>query len=235
MRRSLRLLGRSTCVFVFLFGLRSAAQTAAFEGSLIADIQFPNGQPLDPADLARALPLKKGQPLRSIDVAYAIDGLFATGRFDDIIVEAEPRARRDRTLCHPERPVSGWRHGGRQGDGFAQSGPGRIAPLAFTGRSFSGRRCHFEAVDRIHRLLQANGFYEAEITPTVDPGNDAQQIFLTFHIQEGKRAKYDTPTITGATKLPDATIIRATGWRLPSSTGGGTSPARTPATACRAF
>ena len=54
-----------------------------------------------------------------------------------------------------------------------------------------------------------------EITPMVERGNDAQQIFLTFQIHEGKRAKYDTPTITGATKLPDATIIRATGWRLP--------------------
>ncbi len=66
------------------------AQTSAFEGKPIVDIQFTNGQPLDPADVTRAMPLRKGQPLHSIDVAYAIDGLFATGRFDDIVVEAEP-------------------------------------------------------------------------------------------------------------------------------------------------
>ncbi len=67
----------------------------------------------------------------------------------------------------------------------------------------------------IHRLLQANGFYEAQVTPAVEQGDDAQQVFLTFQIHEGKRAKYDTPRITGVTKLPDATILRATGWRLP--------------------
>src|ERR1700722_8640090 len=68
------------------------AQNLDFEGQTIADIQFPNGQPLDPADLARAQPLRKGRPLHAIDVAYAIDGLYATGRFEDIVVEAEPSA-----------------------------------------------------------------------------------------------------------------------------------------------
>jgi len=40
--------------------------------------------------LAKAAPLRKGEPLRADDVAAAIDGLFATGRFADIVAEAEP-------------------------------------------------------------------------------------------------------------------------------------------------
>ena len=144
MRRTLRLLGRSTCALRFPvrdFGRRRRRRRSK-EGRIV-DIQFPNGQPLDPADLARVLPLKKGQALRSADVAHAIDALFATGRFDDIVVEAEPAGHgRDRPLCHPECPVSGWNHGGRKGDGFAQSGPGGQRHSAFTGRSFPGRRCH---------------------------------------------------------------------------------------------
>ncbi len=66
------------------------AQTSAFEGKLITDVQFPNGQPLDPADLERVQPLKKGLALHAEDVAHSIDRLFATGRFEDIAVEAEP-------------------------------------------------------------------------------------------------------------------------------------------------
>ena len=63
----------------------AAAQVSQFEGRPIVDIAFSPEQPLDPADLAKAQPLKKGEPLRAEDVARAIDGLFATGRFEDIV------------------------------------------------------------------------------------------------------------------------------------------------------
>ncbi len=53
-------------------------------------MQLSSPQPLDPADLARAQPMKPGEPLRATDVSHAIDGLFATGRFEDIAVEVEP-------------------------------------------------------------------------------------------------------------------------------------------------
>ena len=60
-----RWLARGACAAVFLPAL-AMAQTSAFEGKPIADIQFPNGQPLDPADLARVQPLKKGQALHVV-------------------------------------------------------------------------------------------------------------------------------------------------------------------------
>ena len=81
-----------------------------------------------------------------------------------------------------------------------------------------------QAVDHIHRLLQANGFYEAQVTPTVERGDDAEQVFLTFRVHEGKRARYDTPAITGVTKLPDATLSARPVGAFRSSTGGNTSP-----------
>ncbi len=210
-----RWLAIGVCVGAFLSGLLVLAQISAFEGKPIVDIQFPNGQPLDPADLARALPLRKGQPLHSIDVAYAIDGLFATGRFEDIAVEAEPSEGGViiRIVTQNARFL-----GGITVDGKVLESPNR-AQIDNAAQLSLGAPFHdddvTEAVDRMHRLLQANGFYEAQVTPTVEKGEDAQQVFLDFRIREGKRAKYDTPTITGATKLPDATIIRATGWRFP--------------------
>jgi len=191
------------------------AQTSAFEGRTIADVQFPNGQPLDPTDLAHVQPLKKGQPLRAADVALAIDGLFSTGRFEDIVVEAEPSAEGAivRFVTKNARFL-----GGITVEGKVLDSPNRAQVDSATqlslGAPFQDDDV-IQAVDRIHRLLQANGFYEARITPTVSRANDAQQIFLTFRIHEGQRAKYEMPTITGVTKLPDATILRATGWRLP--------------------
>jgi outer membrane protein insertion porin family len=194
---------------------RAMAQAPAFEGRSIADIQFPNGQPLDPADLARVQPLKKGQPLHSADVAHAIDGLFATGRFEDIVVEAEPSAEGVivRFVTQNARFLGGITVEGKVVDSPNRAQVDGAAQLSL-GAPFHDNDVT-QAVDRIHRLLQANGFYEAQVTPTVERGDDAQQIFLNFRVHEGKRAKYDTPTITGETKLPDATIVRATGWRFP--------------------
>ena len=69
------------------------AQTAKYEGQPIADIQFvPPEQPLTAAELASAIPLKKGAPLRLADVHAAIERLYTTGAFEDIQVDAEPAA-----------------------------------------------------------------------------------------------------------------------------------------------
>src|SRR5580698_2168159 len=57
---------RMGCVLAILalFGnFKSAAQVAQFEGKRIADIQYLPAQILDPADLASAQPLKKGDVL----------------------------------------------------------------------------------------------------------------------------------------------------------------------------
>ena len=218
MRRSLRLAARTcvlACFFVFLPTFPATAQTRAFEGRPIVDVQFPNGQPLDPADLARVQEVKIGQPLRSADVAHTIDGLFATGRFDDIVAEAEPSGQGVIV-----RFVTQNAHflGGITVEGKVVESPNRAqvdsAAQLSLGATFQDGDVT-QAVDRIQRLLQTNGFYEATVTPMMESGDDAQQIFLTFKVHEGKRARYDTPTITGMTKLPDATILRATGWRLP--------------------
>src|SRR6266436_10044253 len=80
---------QSLCLLA-LFAVCAAAQVSQFEGKPISDIQFTPAQTLDSADLARVFPLKKGEPLRAETVARAIDGLFSTGRFDDIVVEVEP-------------------------------------------------------------------------------------------------------------------------------------------------
>ncbi len=64
-------------------------QSAAFEGKTFAAIEFTPAQPLDSADLAKAVPFKKGDSLRAAEISRSIDALFATGRFEDIVAEAE--------------------------------------------------------------------------------------------------------------------------------------------------
>jgi len=49
----------------------------------------------------------------------------------------------------------------------------------------------------------------------VERNEHAQQVFITLTLDEGKRAKYAMPVLHGDSKLSDATILRATGWRIP--------------------
>ena len=71
----------------------ASSDTRSYEGRPIVDIQFsPPEQPLASTDLEQAITLKKGVPLRMADIRESMQRLFATGRFEDIQVDAEPAA-----------------------------------------------------------------------------------------------------------------------------------------------
>lgn len=191
------------------------AQVSQFEGRPVTDIQYLPSQPLAPQDLARAQPLKKGMPLRAEDVARAIDGLFATGRFEDIVVAAESSGSGVAVQFHLQLTHF---TGGVTVSGSNPNPPNRAQIEASTPLML-GTPFHDSdvtaAVQSITRLLQANGLYEASVTPSVVHDDQAQQVFVTFKIVSGKRAKYAMPVIQGDAKLSDNTILRATGWRIP--------------------
>src|ERR1039458_5436110 len=87
---------RSIAAEVFVSSSVSPAKARRIE-SLGARIRTAGADPLTAelaarhaAELANAIPLKKGEPLRLADVHAAIERLYATGAFDDIQVDADP-------------------------------------------------------------------------------------------------------------------------------------------------
>src|ERR1019366_2987201 len=67
------------------------AQYQKYEGQPVANLRFePAEQPLGGAELFEMLPLKRGEPLRMAVVRASLERLFATGRYRDIQVDAEP-------------------------------------------------------------------------------------------------------------------------------------------------
>src|ERR1700736_3697579 len=86
--------GFSLWCFVLLCasGVSAYSQDAQSEGKPIVAIEYePATQPLTARDLANAQPLKVGQPLGKENISAAIDRLFATGRYEDIKVDVQPR------------------------------------------------------------------------------------------------------------------------------------------------
>jgi outer membrane protein assembly complex protein YaeT len=191
------------------------AQVGNLAGRSIRSVTYVPEAVLQAEDLTRVEVLKPGNTLRAEDVAEAIDRLFATGLFEDIAVEAEASgdgaAIRIRT--EPTRFISGFRIAG------SISQPPNRGEVTSSSQLQLGARFRQEDVDaavkRINGLFDENGLYEAEVRAEVESVPSAEQVFVTFHVKKGKRAKYEAPIVHGETELSEGAILRATGWRIP--------------------
>jgi outer membrane protein insertion porin family len=191
----------------------SSSQVAALEGRRVSRVEFVGEQPLDEKDLAAAQPIQPGDPFSRDNVSTAIDSLFATGRFTDIQVEAEPAA--DGIVLRFVTKAQ-WFVGHVGAEGKISSPPNRGHIINATGLDLGEP---FEdalvpdAEGHVRGLLERNGLYEGTVKTEITRDPDAQQINLTFLVKAGKRARYDTPVIQGDAKLSATTIARATGWK----------------------
>jgi outer membrane protein insertion porin family len=205
----------SQYVFFVLFVTTCAAQPAEYLGRPIRGVEFTHPNILHPEDLKRLELLKPGDTLTSDDAAEAIDRLFATGMFEDIAIEAYPTGNgvTVRFVTEPARFLSGYAVGG------SIPQPPNRGEITSTSQLQLGSKFRQDdvtsAVDRIGALFQSNGLYEAKIAPEIKMDSPAQQVFVTFNIKSGKRAKYEQPVIHGESKLSESTILHATGWRVP--------------------
>jgi len=193
----------------------AGAQTAALEGRPITRVTYqPPMRSLDPLDLARLEVFKVGAPFHSADAATAIDRLFATGRFGDIQIHASPDGP---GVAVRIDTVNTWFVGHIAVQGKVSSPPSR-EELSNATRLALGTRFRAEdlatAERNVHNLLERNGLYEHTVEVRTKDNPEIQQRDIAIIITMGHRAKYEAPIISGNTKLPDSTIIRATGWRL---------------------
>ena len=189
------------------------ADDADYEGKPILNISFsPAEQPLEASELHDILPLKINQPLRMADVRAAIDRLFATGRYADIQVEAEPYKE---GVAVTFVTANAWFIGGVRARGRISSPPNgaqleNAADLDL-GQPFTEAGVE-RGVENQKRLLEANGLYRAELDPVLDfeTGRDYQQVNIRFNVSSGTRARFTTPMLTGDLKMDMDRLVRAT-------------------------
>jgi len=187
---------------------------SSFEGKTIVSIRYePSRQPLAEADLKRVAVLAPGAPLRIADVEEAITRLFATGRYADIQVDAESRASGVAIVFRTEAA----RFFGHVQASGQISNPPSAAVIVNTAELPLGAPFDPDllaaAKRNIERLFAANGLYDAQIRLETADEPD-QQVSVRIVVDSGPRARYSMPTIRGEPKLSDATIVRATGWRI---------------------
>ncbi len=190
------------------------SQARQYEGKNIVNIQFdPVQQPLDPGELNDILPLKRGQPLRVADVRTSIERLFATGRYADIQVAAEPY---DSGVVIRFLTKNSWFIGnvdvqGRLSDP-PNSGQLENATQLNLGQPYSDARLQ-QAIDGQRRLLESNGLYRSQLHPVLTYDPAYQQVHIRFDVDSGPRARFTTPVLQGELKTDPAKIFSATKWR----------------------
>ena len=192
------------------------SETDQYEGRRILDIQFsPAEQPVDSSDLAAAVTLKKDAPLRMSEVRESIQKLFATGRYEDIQVDAEPSG--DGVLIRFITRNS-WFVGRVSVDGKV-SDPPNPGQMANATRLDLGQPFREEDVSQaetgVRRLLVVDGYHENQIQPRIDYDARTQQAHIHFVVDSGPRARYHTPVVIGNLKMAAAEIISATRWKRP--------------------
>lgn len=212
-------LRRAVCALVLLliaaaFGYAPLhAQSEKYEGKRIVDIRFdPDEKLLVEDDLQETLePLKKGSPLRLRDVRTSIERLYATGRYDNLSVDARDEGD-GVVLTFQVRAAHFVRNVIVTGVAEPPS-PGQLvnATKLTLGTPYDPAQVR-QAVESLLETLRANGFYRAKITPEV-VRQPFQQVDITFRVETGERAKYTTPVVKGTPNKPIEDIVKATRWK----------------------
>jgi outer membrane protein assembly complex protein YaeT len=194
------------------------AQVRKYEGMQVLTIQFdPKEQPLDPSELHDILPLQLGQPLRLADVRTSIERLFATGRYADIQVDAQPYndGTKDGVIVRFLTKNS-WFIGAVTATGKISNPPrpGQLenASALDLGQPYTDLKMQ-EAAAAQQRLMESNGLFRSQIKPSFEYDNSDQQINIRFDVSSGPRARFTAPVLLGDVKLDPRRILTATKFR----------------------
>ena len=207
-------LGFGVCLL--LVGSASALfSQPSFEGKLISRVTFdPVAQPLAADELDRWQALRPGTVFRAENATATIQGLFDTGRYEDIQVEGETESGGGVAVRIVTRVA--WFVGHVSVSGKVHSPPSRTQLVEAT-RLALGTPFREQDLTRaqrsLSRLLERNGLHEATIRVETTDRADIQQRDIQFIVESGHRAKYEAPVITGEPILSEDTIVKATGWR----------------------
>ncbi|MBL8227046.1 MAG: BamA/TamA family outer membrane protein [Bryobacterales bacterium] len=199
-------------VFWAFLPVLAVGAPAGYEGKEVAEVRFnPSSQPLPAAELNRLAGISPGAPLTSLQVRAAIQRLYATGRYDEIAVDA--------VLQHQKVVLTfltrqNWFITRVTMEGFVEP-PNREQLLSATklelGARYSDEQL-VEAIKGLHEVLRSNGFYSPRIQPLVErfPGED--ELHIQFLINPGPRAYFARPVIAGTLKRDENVVLRATRW-----------------------
>ncbi len=145
------------------------------------------------------------------DVRETIQIIFATGRFADISVDAEPDGDQVRLRVRTEPAYFVGRVSVR-----GAMEPPNASQLVAASQLELGAPFHEDEIPRaianMQERLRANGLYQAVIRYTVERDAANGQASIFFDIDAGKRARFAGVALSGDFEEPATNLIHASGW-----------------------
>jgi outer membrane protein assembly complex protein YaeT len=172
---------------------------AAVVGRRVHDIQLHGVlSAVEAQRLLSLIPQKPDQPLDKRKLRSSIQTLYATGRFQDIEVAAEPAAQEEISLVFIAKPnqfvgpvgVTGSPRRGPTDHQLVNASKLQLGELLTDERLK-------QAIAGMRRVLEDDGFYQITITPQLTPHKDTQQVDILFQVEAGPRARVGEIKVTG--------------------------------------
>lgn len=201
------------CLLAATAGAAGQGTPSPFYGQRISSILFePAKQPLTRDQLGLTLQIRPGDTLSEIELSHAIERLWATGRYSDIIVQAASAPDGVELTFQTKSAffVSSVRV-------FGVPEPPNPAQLTNStkinlGEPFDARILP-EAVSSLQDVLRANGFYSAKVDYETMEKADTEEVSIRFHVDPGPRARFSRPSFTGNLAFSEKKLIALTGWQ----------------------
>ncbi len=153
-----------------------------------------------------------GRPLDRNLVSESLKNLYATGRFTDLRVEAQPAVGGVNLvfMAHAQYFVGVVRVEGAPGSVEARV-------LLTASRLRLGQPLSDETLRSAHEhmieLLHANGFYQARIEPALDHDPNMREANLLFEVFPGRPARLSGVEFQDHSLFPPARLSKEAGWR----------------------
>lgn len=180
-----------------------------FYGQRLREVRF---EPIVDKAIVDSLSLRSGEPLTREGVKQAIEQLFRTGRFVNIVVEASPTGADEADLVI--RTELDWFIGRVVFEGVADPpSTGQLANAVKLdlGQPFAEGPWN-QAVESIEASLRLNGLYQAKIEREIRRDPSTQSADLFFRIDAGPRARFAKPRYTGISPISPGRLTNASNW-----------------------
>ncbi|MCU0227000.1 MAG: BamA/TamA family outer membrane protein [Bryobacterales bacterium] len=175
-------------------------------------VLMPRRQPMPYEEFVELLDVQPGMLLTPELVRGIIQRLYATGRFEQIRVEAELMESGEvQLLIETEHR---WFVGNVTVEGVRSpptQGELRNATKLVLGAEFSQRE-EDAAVAALELMLEKNGYYGAEVLPIHQYVDQTQQINVTFYVNTPRRARYGDPVFIGPLEFKEGKLVSRSNW-----------------------
>lgn len=187
-------------------------QVNRYLGRRIVEVAFsPADQPLSRDQLGLLVGLRPGDTLTEKNLALAIENLYLSGRYEDIVADAELRGE---VVAVTFRTTSRYFVSRVMVEGVPDPpNPGRLqsATQLDLGRAFRQEELS-AAADRLLDVLRANGFHFAAVSHETTRRDATEEVDILFTVVPGERASIARPAFTGNLQMSERSLIRTTGW-----------------------